>query len=314
MDTAVFGKLKQLGIPASEICDDATFLRRVSLDITGALPTDKEVQSFLADASHDRRDRLIDRLLDSPAYADQFSNKWNFVLRNHKVNGEDTPGTMLFHQWLWDKMYDNTPYDKFVREIITATGDPQINPAVTWYRDVDSTEEQVEDTAQLFLGLRIQCARCHHHPFEKWSQDDYYGMAAFYGQVGKKTIPNASAGLRDRRVFHNEGVATASNPRSGKALKPAGMQFDIGNHWKYGSMGDWIRQLGKRVMKLDIKGYSRANNDWARISEGDIDYADVRKALREINFYGWVAAEVGGGNAAELKHIAQELDMVFGLV
>jgi len=93
-----------------------------------------------------------------------------------------------------------------------------------------------------------------------------------------------------------------------------GMQFDIGNHWKYGSMGDWIRQLGKRVMKLDIKGYSRANDKWARISEGDIDYADVRKALREINFYGWVAAEVGGGDAAELKHIAEEMDMVFGLV
>ncbi len=93
-----------------------------------------------------------------------------------------------------------------------------------------------------------------------------------------------------------------------------GMQFDIGNHWKYGSMGDWIRQLGKRVMKLDIKGYSRAKNEWARISEGDIDYADVRKALREINFYGWVAAEVGGGDAAELTRIAQEMDMVFGLV
>jgi len=93
-----------------------------------------------------------------------------------------------------------------------------------------------------------------------------------------------------------------------------GMQFDIGNHWKYGSMGDWIRQLGKRVMKLDIKGYSRANDEWARISEGDIDYADVRKALREINFYGWVAAEVGGGDAAELKRIAEEMDMVFGLV
>ncbi len=93
-----------------------------------------------------------------------------------------------------------------------------------------------------------------------------------------------------------------------------GMQFDIGNHWKYGSMGDWIRQLGKRVIKLDIKGYSRANDEWARISEGDIDYADVRQALREINFYGWVAAEVGGGDAAELKHIAAEMDMVFGLV
>ena len=223
VDTAVFGKLKQLGIPASEICDDSTFLRRVSLDIAGTLPSDEEVRTFLSDAAADKRDRLIDRLLDSAAYADQFANKWNFVLRNHKENGEDTPGTMLFHQWLWDKMYDNTPYDQFVREIVTASGDPQINPAVTWYRDVDSTEEQVEDTAQLFLGLRIQCARCHHHPFEKWSQDDYYGMAAFYGQVGKKTIPNASAALRDRRVFHNEGVATASNPRSGKALKPTGL-------------------------------------------------------------------------------------------
>ncbi len=93
-----------------------------------------------------------------------------------------------------------------------------------------------------------------------------------------------------------------------------GMQFDIGNHWKYGSMGDWIRQLSKRVMKLDIKGFSRAEDKFTRISEGDIDYGDVRKALREINFYGWVAAEVGGGDAAELKRIAQEMDMVFGLV
>jgi len=93
-----------------------------------------------------------------------------------------------------------------------------------------------------------------------------------------------------------------------------GMQFDIGNHWKYGSMGDWIRQLGKRVMKLDIKGFSRADSKFTRISEGDIDYADVRRALHEINFYGWVAAEVGGGDAAELKRIAQEMDMVFGLV
>ena len=93
-----------------------------------------------------------------------------------------------------------------------------------------------------------------------------------------------------------------------------GMQFDIGNHWKYGSMGGWIRQLGKRVMKLDIKGYSRAEDKFTRISEGDIDYADVRKALHEINFYGWVAAEVGGGDAAELKRIAEEMDMVFGLV
>ena len=223
VDSAVFGKLKQLGIPASDGCDDSTFMRRVSLDIAGLLPPEEDVKSFLGDTSTDKRNQLIDRLLESSAYADHFANKWNFVLRNKKEGGDDGPGTMLFHQWLWSNIYDNTPYDQFVREIVTASGDPQTNPPVTWYRDVDSMEEQVEDTAQLFLGLRIQCARCHHHPFEKWSQDDYYGMAAFYGRVGKKTIPNASAAMRDRRVFHNEGVATASNPRSGKALKPTGL-------------------------------------------------------------------------------------------
>ncbi|MFO1000701.1 MAG: DUF1553 domain-containing protein [Planctomycetaceae bacterium] len=223
VDAAVFGKLKQLGIPASDVCDDATFLRRVSLDISGTLPTEEDVRVFLADTAADKRDRLIDRLLDSTAYADHFANKWNFVLRNKKEGGDDAPGTMLFHQWLWNRIYDNTPYDQLVREIVTASGDPQMNPAVVWYRDVDSTEEQVEDTAQLFLGLRIQCARCHHHPFEKWSQDDYYGMAAFYNRVGKKAIPNTAGTMRDKRVFHNEGVATASNPRTGKALKPTGL-------------------------------------------------------------------------------------------
>jgi hypothetical protein len=223
VDQAVFGKLRLLGIPASDVCDDATFLRRVSLDITGLLPNEQQVREFLADTSADKRDRLIDQLLDSTAYADHFANKWNFVLRNRRENGEDAPGTLLFHQWIWDRVYENTPYDQFVRQIVTASGDPQINPAVTWYRDVDTVEEQVEDTAQLFLGLRIQCARCHHHPFEKWSQDDYYGMAAFYSRVGKKVIPNASGNMRDRRVFHNEGAASAANPRSGKGLKPTGL-------------------------------------------------------------------------------------------
>lgn len=92
-----------------------------------------------------------------------------------------------------------------------------------------------------------------------------------------------------------------------------GMQFDIGNHWKYGSMGDWIRQLDKRVYKLDIKGFSRKENKFTPIGGGDIDYADVRKALLEINFYGWVAAEVGGGDLAELKSVSQQMDVAFGL-
>lgn len=224
IDEAVFDKLKLLGIPPSELCDDATFLRRVHLDLTGTLPTEEKVREFLADTSHDKRDQLIDQLLDSPEYADYFTNKWNMVLRNKKRNAQDQAGTYSFHQWIWNSLYENKPYDQFVREIVTASGDPRMNPPVTWYREVAATDEQVEDVAQLFLGVRIQCARCHHHPFEKWSQDDYYGLAAFFSRIGKKDLgAQASRQMRDRRVFHNEGVAAAKNPRSNADLKPAGL-------------------------------------------------------------------------------------------
>ncbi len=120
-------------------------------------------------------------------------------------------------------------------------------------------------------------------------------------------------------LYDHQGDATQTAEKFVKYVDElnspwVGMQFDIGNHWKYGSMGDWIRQLGKRVIKLDVKGFSRAEDKFTRISEGDIDYLDVRKALQEINFYGWLAAEVPGGDAAELQKIASEMDAAFGLV
>src|SRR5439155_12565233 len=127
----------------------------------------------------------------------------------------DTRGTYGFYQWIHDALEENKPYDQFVREVLTASGDVASNPPVTWYREVAQTNEQVEDTAQLFLGLRIQCARCHHHPFEKWSQDDYYGLSAFFSRVAKKNQfePGMSKTTRDRRIFHNDGMAGATNPR-----------------------------------------------------------------------------------------------------
>lgn len=224
IDEAVFNKLKVLGIPPSPLSDDATFLRRVYLDITGTLPTQDEVQEFLADANSGKRSQLIDRLLDSPEYADYFTNKWNMVLRNKKRQNEDKQGTYLFHDWIWNSLYENKPYDEFVKEIVTASGDPNLNPPVIWYREVADANQQVEDVAQLFLGVRIQCARCHHHPFEKWSQNDYYGLAAFFSRVGKKNL-GAETGkrVRDRRVFHNEGTAQTANPRSGKQLRPTAL-------------------------------------------------------------------------------------------
>ncbi|MFN0051137.1 MAG: DUF1549 and DUF1553 domain-containing protein [Planctomycetales bacterium] len=219
IDVAVLNKLKLLGIPPSPICDDATFIRRVSVDITGRLPTEQEVRDFLASSDPQKRDRLVDALVDSPAYADLFANKWNMVLRNKRRQPLDTRGTYAFFEWIRDALQENKPYDQFVREVLAASGDVSSHPPVTWYREVAQTNEQVEDTAQLFLGLRIQCARCHHHPFEKWSQDDYYGFSAFFSRVSRKNGENA----REQRVFHNDGVASATNPRSNKALKPAGL-------------------------------------------------------------------------------------------
>ncbi|MBI1375107.1 MAG: DUF1549 domain-containing protein [Phycisphaera sp.] len=218
VDEHVFTKLKQLGLPPSDVCDDATFIRRVSIDIAGRLPTLEEAQAFAADQDPKKRDRLIDRLLDSPEYADYFSNKWASILRN-KRSQYNQETNYLFHEWLRSALAQNMPYDEMVRGVLTASGDPTFNPAVSWYNQVTKIDEQVEDTAQLFLGVRIQCARCHHHPFEKWSQDDYYGLAAFFSQVGRKPGLNKDESL----IYHKRGTPQAKNPNSGVDLKPTGL-------------------------------------------------------------------------------------------
>jgi len=142
-------------------------------------------------------------LLSSTDYADYFANKWSAILRNKRRNDNDKLATYSFYQWIRNSLHENKPYDQFVGEIVTATGSPASNPAVTWFREVKDQAAQVEDTAQLFLGLRIQCARCHHHPFEKWSQQDYYGFAAFFSRIGRKKADMPGMD----RVFHNRGKA-----------------------------------------------------------------------------------------------------------
>lgn len=219
VDKHVFNNLKALGLPPSEKSDDATFLRRVTIDIAGRLPTSDETEIFLADQAADKRDKLIRQLLNSNDYADNFANKWSAILRNKRNRNEDKYATFAFHDWIRASMLENKPYDQFVREIITANGVADQNPPVAWYREVKDQSSQVEDTAQLFLGLRIQCARCHHHPFEKWSQEDYYGFAAFFAQVGKKK------GVRngENRIYQLQVAAEARNPKTGKSVAARGL-------------------------------------------------------------------------------------------
>ena len=214
VDQHVFAKLKKLGVPPSELCDDATFVRRVTGDIAGRLPTAEEARTFIEDKDPSKRDRLVDELLNSSGYADYFANKWANVLRNKRVNANDIPYTFRFHAWIRHAFQQNMPYDEFVRNVLAASGDSESHPPSAWFKVASSSTTQMEDTAQLFLGLRIQCARCHHHPFEKWSQNDYYGFQAFFQQVGLKPGRFAINNVRDS-VYHKDGVAVSEESADG---------------------------------------------------------------------------------------------------
>ncbi|HQR05688.1 MAG TPA: DUF1549 domain-containing protein, partial [Gemmatales bacterium] len=217
VDAAVFANLKELGIPPSPVCDDATFLRRVTLDIAGRLPTADEARAFLKSTNLNKRNLWIDELLRSTDYADFFAGKWTAVLKNRRDDTSDMISNFAFHAWVRDSLLANKPYDQFVRELLAATGTVIDNPPVAWYKRVKEPKDQIEDVAQLFLGVRMQCAQCHHHPFERWSQDDYYALAAFFAQVGRK--PSGTRG--EDLIFHKRGLATATNIKTRAALKPA---------------------------------------------------------------------------------------------
>ena len=222
VDEFVFEKLKELGLPASEICDDSTFLRRVSIDIAGRLPTLADTEQFLEDQDPNKREALVNRLLASTDYAEYFANKWSAVLRNKRNSNENKAPTYTFYDWIRSSLHENKPYDEFVRGVLAASGDYRSSPGVVWYKEVKDKSAQLEDTAQLFLGLRIQCARCHHHPFEKWSQKDYYGFEAFFSRVGQKpgSLPGNTA---PKAIYHQRGTASAKHPKTGETVLPTGL-------------------------------------------------------------------------------------------
>lgn len=224
VDEHVFANLKKIGIPPSSVCDDATFIRRASLDIAGRLPTQAEATVFLESTASDKRDQLIESLLSSPGYADFFANKWTSLLKNRRDDASDITSNFAFHAWIRDSLLANVPYDQLVRELLAATGTVIGNPPVAWYKRVKDPKQQLEDVAQLFLGVRMQCAQCHHHPFERWSQDDYYSLSAFFSQVGRK--PTGVRG--EDLIFHKRGKATAKNVKTGESLVPAALGDDVG--------------------------------------------------------------------------------------
>lgn len=214
IDQLVYAKLRQLNFAPSPVCSDEVFLRRVYLDVIGILPTEDETRRFLSDPSPDKRKRLIDQLLERPEFARFWAQKWGDLLRVTKSQMGDG-GVYKFHRWLERAIASNMPYDEMVRQLITASGSTLHNPAANFYRTAPDVSECVEVVAQLFLGTRLQCAKCHNHPFERWTQDNYYGLAAFFNHVQRKPSGRDDEWL----VWPGERVPVVQ-PRTGRTMQP----------------------------------------------------------------------------------------------
>ena len=203
IDTHVHNKLKRLKILPAELCTDEEFVRRIYFDMTGLPPTPEQVRNFLMDttASKDKREKLIDSLVETTEYVDHWTHKWGDLLQsNRKFLGER--GMWLFQQWLHDEIAENRPYNEFVYDLITATGSAYSNPAASYFRVSREYTTAVENTTQLFLGVRFSCNKCHDHPFEVWTQNQYYELGAFFADVQ----------LKKGRLPGEEIVYTSFNP------------------------------------------------------------------------------------------------------
>jgi hypothetical protein len=244
IDRLVAAKLERLNVLPSALCTDDEFLRRVYLDAIGTLPTPAEVRAYLADGHADRRARLVDNLLERPEYAEYWALKWSDLLRvDRRVLGHKQ--AYAYYSWIRDSFAENKRYDRFARELITAEGNLTEAPAGALFK-VDSDPGKIASSlSQVFLGVRIACAQCHHHPYDRWTQTDYYGMQACFSQVAFK--PTARGDL-----LGPLSAAPTRNPRTGEEVfahplgtpnpkaSPPGDRRQLLAAWLIGSENPWF--------------------------------------------------------------------------
>jgi hypothetical protein len=268
VDDLVYEKLKELKYLPSDLCTDEEFLRRVYLDVIGIMPTIDEVQAFSQDKAADKRAKLIDALLERPEFAKFWTLKWGDLLRlTSKQVGSD--GVHKYHRWIERAIASNMPYDEFARQLLTASGSTLTNPPANFYRTATDTNDCVETISQVFLGARLQCAKCHNHPFERWTQDNYYGMAAFFNRVQRKKTPRP-----DELFIWVSQAGEVTQPRTGKKMKPwLPLKGDVENadvHDRRALFADWLTQKDNPFF-----GKIEANRIWSHLlGRGIVDPPD----------------------------------------
>ncbi len=219
IDRLVWDKLKQLNLTPSEPAGDATFLRRAFLDVIGRIPTPDEARAFLDDKSPDKRIKLIDHLLERPEYSDFWANKWADLLRPNPYHAGIKAAYNL-DAWIRESFRQNKPYDQFVREIITANGSTFRDGAAVFYRNRRDPAELTTMVGQLFLGIRLDCARCHHHPFEVYGQDEFYSFAAYFGRVGRRGQGISAPISGGEEMIFPGKTGQVKHPINGKVMSP----------------------------------------------------------------------------------------------
>ncbi len=268
IDELVGAKLQKLRILPSETCTDEEFLRRVTLDITGLLPTEAEYHEFISDTDPHKREKLVDRLLDRKEFAEIWAMKWAELLMIKSSNQVSYKAMYLYSTWLTNKIAAEVPIDQIVRELLSATGGTFKNPATNFYQIERNTLKTSENVAQIFMGLRIQCAQCHNHPFDRWTMDDYYSFAAFFAQIGRKTGED----YREVIVF-NRGGGEVRHKVGGRVMAPkflGGDTPDVKGKDRRAVLAEWITSPKNPYFATSI-----ANRIWDHFfGQGIVDPVD----------------------------------------
>ncbi len=279
IDGHIFARLKKLRINPSEPCSDSEFLRRAYLDLLGLLPSPDETRKFLADPGTDKRARLIDDLLRRPPFADYWAQRFSDILRNEEKQ-LDRKGVRTFHHWIRQALAENRPLNEFARQLIVGRGSTYKEPAANYYRALRDPYARAEATAQVFLGIRMQCAKCHNHPFNRWTQNDYHQLAAFFARVQYKVLENKRRDKLDKHEFVGEQVvylddkSEVKHPVTGAVLRP---QFLGGAALETGKDVDRLKALADWVAAPDNPFFARtqANRVWSYLlGRGVVDPND----------------------------------------
>jgi hypothetical protein len=255
IDRHVWDKLQRLGIAPSDLADDATFLRRAFLDTIGTLPTAEEARTFLADRSPDRRARLLDRLLERPEYADYWALIWSDILRVDK-DAVTPQGAVAMSRWLRRQFAENRPYDEMARAVVTARGNTAAEGPAALYKVLNTPEMMARSLSQVFLGVRIECAQCHHHPSEKWGQDDYFALAGLFSGVTRKPLPGGGEAVvsRDGKDL---GIPRSTRVVPARPLGAPEMEFGPKDDRRQ-ALADWMTAADNPYFAATI-----ANRLWA---------------------------------------------------